>query len=168
MELKITHATMEDLPAIVRIERLGFTAEEAGSEASFRERIEKIADTFLVAKIDQQLVGFVVGPAVANEFVTDEMYERTPNNLPIGGHQLILSIATDPAYRGHGIGSRLLDALTTLSQAHQREDISLDTLTKNIPFYEANGFHTVGVSSSRHAGETWYNMVKPIAGRRKD
>lgn len=162
MTLEITNATMNDLPAIVRIERLGFTAAEAGSEESFAERIQKIAATFLVAKLDQQVVGFVVGPAVEEQFVTDEMYEHTPENLPTGGHQLILSIATDPAYRGRGIGSRLLDALTELSIKHQREDLSLDTLTKNVPFYEANGFKKVGVSASTHAGETWYNMVKPL------
>lgn len=162
LNLQITHVTMNDLPTILQIEQQGFTAEEAGSEDSFRERIKKIADTFLVAKANQQVVGFVVGPAVKNKFVTDEMYRRTPDNLSTGGHQLILSIATDPAYRGQGIGSKLLAALTKLSIQHQRKDISLDTLAKNIPFYEANDFHTVGVSSSTHAGETWYNMVKPI------
>ena len=162
MKVKIEPVTIDDLPAILRIERLGFNAEEAGNEAEFRDRINKLPDTFLVAKIGSQVVGFVVGPAVKEKYVQDEMYVHTPTNLPKGGNQLIYSIATDPEYRGNGIGSKLLSALEKEARAHQRETISLDSLEKNVPFYEHNGFKRVQISQSSHANETWFNMVKKL------
>lgn len=162
IRMEITNVTMADLPEILRIERLGFTAEEAGTEAQYRDRIEKIADTFLVAKIDKKVVGFVVGPATKEEYVEDWMYENTPKNLPTGGHQIIFTIAIDPEYRGHHIGSQLLDAMEQLSRKNQRESISLTSLERNVPFYLKNGFENKGVADSDHADEIWYNLVKTL------
>lgn len=162
MKVKFFYATMADLPALLKIERQGFTPEEAGSEAAFRERIKKIPDTFIVAKADRRLVGFVVGPVAEKAYIDDRLYDHLSANQPTGGNQLVLSIAVDPHYRGHGIGSKLLDELARVDRLHQRKLISLDTLEKNIPFYEANGFEKRGVSPSSHANEIWYNMVKEL------
>lgn len=160
--ITVTKVTMADLPAVVAIEQAGFSPAEAGTPTAFRDRIAKLSDTFLVARDGAQVVGFIVGPATSDEFVTDKMYERTPSNLPSGGHQLVLSIAVAPEYRGQGVGSQLLAALEKVAQAGQRTTISLDSLAKNVPFYVANGFNQVGVSDSSHAEETWYHLVKKL------
>lgn len=160
--MEITQVTMADLPSILRIERLGFTAEEAGTEAQYRDRIQKLAETFLVAKMDQKVVGFVVGPATKEKYVEDWMYEKTPENLTTGGNQIIFTIAVDPEYRGHSIGSKLLAAIEEVAQKHSRESISLTSLDRNVPFYLKNGFENVGVADSEHANETWYNLVKKM------
>ena len=159
----VTKVTMADLPAIVAIERAGFSPAEAGTLTAFRDRITKLSDTFLVARDGDQVVGFIVGPATSDKFVTDKMYEQTPRNLPSGGHQLVLSLAVAPAYRGHGVGSQLLAALEKVARNSKRSTISLDSLAKNIPFYTANGFIKNGVSDSSHAGETWYHLVKDLS-----
>lgn len=160
--MEITKATLKDLPEIVRIENLGFTPEEAGTKEQYQDRIEKLQDTFLVARIDEQVVGFVVGPAVKEKFVEDWMYENTPKNLPTGGNQIIFTIAVDPKFRGHSIGSKLLKAMEDNAKKAQRESISLTSLEKNLPFYLKNGFKNLGVADSEHAGETWYNLVKVV------
>lgn len=160
--MEITKVTLKDLPEIVRIENLGFTAEEAGTKEQYQDRIEKLQDTFLVARIDEQVAGFVVGPAVKEKFVEDWMYENTPKNLPTGGNQIIFTIAVDPNFRGHSIGSKLLKAMEDNAKKAQRESISLTSLEKNLPFYLKNGFKNLGVADSEHAGETWYNLVKVI------
>ena len=160
--MEITKVTLKDLPEIVRIENLGFTPEEAGTKEQYQDRIEKLQDTFLVARIDDQVAGFVVGPAVKEKFVEDWMYENTPKNLPTGGNQIIFTIAVDPKFRGHSIGSRLLKAMEDNAEKAQRESISLTSLEKNLPFYLKNGFKNLGVADSEHAGETWYNLVKVV------
>ena len=160
--MEITKVTLTDLPEIVRIENLGFTPEEAGTKEQYQDRIEKLQDTFLVARIDEQVAGFVVGPAVKEKFVEDWMYENTPKNLPTGGNQIIFTIAIDPKFRGHSIGSKLLKAMEDNAKKAQRESISLTSLEKNLPFYLKNGFKNLGVADSEHAGETWYNLVKVI------
>ncbi|MGY5340446.1 acetyltransferase [Levilactobacillus spicheri] len=73
--MQITDAMAADLPAILRIERLGFSPEEAGSADQYRDRLEKLTGTFLVAKVAGQVVGFVVGPATTAAYVADWMYE---------------------------------------------------------------------------------------------
>ena len=160
--MEITKVTLKDLPEIVRIENLGFTPEEAGTKEQYQDRIEKLQDTFLVARIDEQVAGFVVGPAVKEKFVEDWMYENTPKNLPTGGNQIIFTIAVDPKFRGHSIGSKLLKAMEDNAKKAQRESISLTSLEKNLPFYLKNGFKNLGVADSEHAGETWYNLVKVV------
>lgn len=160
--MEITKVTLKDLPEIVRIENLGFTPEEAGTKEQYQNRIEKLQDTFLVARIDEQVAGFVVGPAVKEKFVEDWMYEDTPKNLPTGGNQIIFTIAVDPNFRGHSIGSKLLKAMEDNAKKAQRDSISLTSLEKNLPFYLKNGFKNFGVADSEHAGETWYNLVKEL------
>lgn len=160
--MEITKVTLKDLPEIVRIENLGFTPEEAGTKEQYQDRIEKLQDTFLVARINEQVVGFVVGPAVKEKFVEDWMYENTPKNLPTGGNQIIFTIAVDPNFRGHSIGSKLLKAMEDNAKKAQRDSISLTSLEKNLPFYLKNGFKNLGVADSEHAGETWYNLVKEL------
>jgi len=162
LRMQITNVTMEDLPAIMRIEHLGFNEEEAGTEEQYRDRIEKLVDTFLVAKIGQKVVGFVVGPATKEAYVEDWMYEKTPQNLPTGGNQIVFTIAVDPDYRGHNIGSKLLDVLEKDARVAKRESISLTSLERNVPFYLKNGFENIGVADSEHADEVWYNLVKKL------
>ena len=134
--MEITKVTLKDLPEIVRIENLGFTPEEAGTKEQYQDRIEKLQDTFLVARIDEQIAGFVVGPAVKEKFVEDWMYENTPKNLPTGGNQIIFTIAVDPKFRGHSISGKLLKAMEDNTREAQRESISLTSLEKNLPFYK--------------------------------
>ena len=160
--MEITTVSISDLPEILRIERLGFTAEEAGTEEQYRDRIKKLANTFLVAKIDQKVVGFIVGPATEKHYVEDWMYEDTPINLTTGGNQIIFTIAVDPKYRGQSIGSKLLEAIEKKARLAKRESISLTSLDRNVPFYLKNGFENKGIADSGHADETWYNLVKKL------
>lgn len=160
--MEINQVTLADLPDILRIENLGFTPDEAGTEAQYRDRIAKLAATFLVGKIAGRVVGFVVGPATTEPLVEDWMYETTPTNLVQGGNQLIFTIAVDPAYRGQHLGSQLLTAMTALARSQQRQTVALTSLDRNVPFYEKNGFDNRGVADSDHAGEIWYNLVKTL------
>ena len=66
--IKITAVDPQDLPAILRIERLGFNEAEAGTAAQYQARINQLADTFLAARDADQLVGFIVGPVVDARF----------------------------------------------------------------------------------------------------
>ena len=161
--MEITNVSLSDLTDILRIEKLGFNDQEAGTKDQYRDRIEKLHDTFLVAKIDSKVTGFVVGPATKESYVEDWMYEETPHNLEKGGNQIIFTIAVDPQYRCQSIGSKLLTAIEDDAKKHQRETIALTSLEKNVPFYLKNGFVNMGVADSQHAGETWYNLVKKIS-----
>ena len=161
--MKYEFAKTEDLDDIVKIENASFSEAEAGSKKVYSDRIDKLKGTFLVAKNDDdELVGFIVGPAVKDRYIKDRMFNKTPKNLMLGGHQLVFSIAIDPEFRGQGIGSELLKHFEENAQKAHRETISLTCLEDRIPFYEINGYIDKGISDSNHGNETWHNMEKAL------
>lgn len=161
--MKYRFAKIEDLDDIMKIEHASFNVAEAGSESAYDDRISKLKDTFLLAQNDDdKIVGFIVGPAVKDRYITDKMFNKTPKNLMLGGHQLVFSIAIDPDFRGQGIGSELLKKFEENAQKSHRETISLTCLADRIPFYEKNGYIDKGISESKHGNETWHNMEKSL------
>ena len=158
--MQITPVKETDLPQIMAIEKAGFSSKEAGSEAAYLERIQKLGATFLVARDQAVVLGFIVGPATGARYIRDEMFTTTPENLERGGHQLVFTLAVSPLARHQHIGSQLLTALEQDARAKGRTSMSLTCLKRLVPFYERNGFTNQGVAESSHAGETWYNLEK--------
>lgn len=161
-QVSVRNANMTDLTAILNIEQLGFTAAEAGKELQYIERLQKLKETFLVAVINNKVVGFVVGPVVQEDKIVDWMYEEIRELDIAGGNQMVLTIAVDPNFQGYHIGTQLLDAFYNKAKTHNRKTIALTCLEKNIPFYEKNGYTNAGKSLSNHAGEIWYDLIKNI------
>ena len=79
MEIPITirQATLLDLDEMLAIEEANFSSEEAVSRQSLEESIRKSAGTFLVARDENQLVGYVLGAEVS------ETHTQTLLNLEI-------------------------------------------------------------------------------------
>lgn len=163
MTLTIKPAEPQDLDQIMTIENAGFSPAEAATRASMADRIRQIADTFLVAKQGATVVGYIVGPAFAQRYLTDGLFEAVRPNAAGDAYQTILSLAVSPAHRGAGVASRLLTALAQVARAQHRQALTLTCLQRLVPFYERNGYVNEGVSDSTHAGETWYNLVLPLA-----
>jgi len=163
MTLTITPAQPQDLSQIMTIENAGFSPAEAATEASMAERIRLIADTFLVAREGAEVLGYVVGPAFDQRYLTDELFDKSTPNNPADAYQTVLSLAVSPAHQKEGLGSQLLTALAQVARHQHRQAITLTCLARLVPFYERNGYVNEGVSASAHAGETWYNLVLPLA-----
>lgn len=160
MTVHFQPAQLADLDEIMVIENSGFTADEAASRDSMRERIEQISDTFVVAKNNAEAVlGYIVGPADQQRYIADELFETTTPNQAGDRYQTVLSLAVSPDYQKQGIAGQLLTELARIARAQNRDAITLTCLERLVPFYEKNGYQNEGVSASAHAGETWYNMV---------
>lgn len=152
----------EDLHKVVEVENTCFVQGEAATELALKERITTIADTFIVASIDNEIVGFVNGPVISREFITDDLFITVERNPETGGHQSILGLAVLPAYQNRGIGGTLLSYLEQIAKEQERETVTLTCKEKYISFYEKNGYNNVGSSVSQLGGETWYNMIKRL------
>ncbi|MGT2845683.1 GNAT family N-acetyltransferase [Streptococcus massiliensis] len=155
----IRNVLPSDWEDIVRIEEENFSPEEAASPAALRQRLSLIADTFLVVEVENQLAGYVVGPAVANRHLTDDLFEQVVRNPPTGGYIAIQSLSISPAYKGQGLGTLLLAALKEIAKEQNRAGVSLTCHDYLISYYEMNGFNDEGESDSSHGGATWYDMV---------
>ncbi|WP_314064965.1 GNAT family N-acetyltransferase [uncultured Vagococcus sp.] len=159
MTLVFNHPELKDLARIMKIEQEGFSPEEAATEKAMAERIELINDTFIVARNEEQVVGYIVGPAYNKRYLTDDLYEELTPNDQSAPYQTVLSLAVAVDYHYQGLGSDLLSCLAERAKSQGRKAITLTCLAELVPFYEKNGYQNEGVSESAHAGERWYNMV---------
>lgn len=150
----------EDLHVVVEIENACFIQGEAATEIALKERMITIPDTFIVASIGYKIVGFVNGPVISYEFITDDLFLTVKRNSETGGHQSILGLAVLQEYQNRGIGGALLSYLEKIAQKQESETVTLTCKGKYIPFYENHGYRNEGSSVSQLGGETWYNMIK--------
>lgn len=149
-----------DLEELIVIENEGFTKEEAATREAFVGRIQLIADTFIVAEKDGEIVGYINGPVIPQIYITDDLFEEINENPKKGGYQSILGVAVSKKARKQGIARILFDKMEQLVIEKKRQGITLTCRQELIPFYEKLGFMNHGISDSQHGGVSWYNMVK--------
>ncbi|MBM7643694.1 GNAT family N-acetyltransferase [Streptococcus loxodontisalivarius] len=155
----IRHAKLEDWDQVAAIELENFAPEEAATPEDMKNRLTYIADTFLVAEINQQVAGYIVGPAVNKRYLTDDLFHEVVPNPAQGGFIAITSLSVNPDFKGQGVGTALIAALKDLAVSQNRQGLNLTCHDYLIPYYEMNGFTDEGISESTHGGATWYNMV---------
>ena len=149
MEIPITirQATLSDLKEILVIEEANFSSEEAVSRQSLEECIRKSAGTFLVARDENQLVGYVLGALVSRS------YTQTSLNLEIK------RVAIHPDHRGQGLGTLLL---ATLKQVAVEEGVKCLRLTcpdDFLSYFEMNGFVEEEVPEVLYASSSEWNLI---------
>lgn len=162
MAIEFRNAQAADLQTIMTIENAGFTPDEAATEDSMRERIALIPDSFIVATESDQLLGYIVGPAIDVRYLYDELFAHLTANDAHAQYLSVLSLAVAPDAQGRGVGGQLLAAFAARARQQGRSGITLTCLKRLVPFYEAHGYVNEGVADSAHAGETWYNMVTEL------
>lgn len=112
MKIIFSPAKIQELDEIMAIENAGFNSEEAASREAMQERIQMIPDTFIVAHNESgKVLGYIVGPASKERYITDDLFEKTVPNQMDQEYQTVLSLAVSPDYQGAGIGGMLLDQL---------------------------------------------------------
>ena len=149
MEIPITirQVTLSDLDEILAIEEANFSSEEAVSRQSLEECIRKSAGTFLVARDENQLVGYVLGALVSRS------YTQTSLNLEIK------RVAIHPDHRGQGLGTLLL---ATLKQVAVEEGVKCLRLTcpdDFLSYFEMNGFVEEEVPEALYASSSERNLI---------
>ena len=118
----ITKMTKEDLPGVFEVEKNAFPIPWPIS--SFEEELNNILATYLVAKIDEKIVGYI-----GMQFIMDECH--------------ILNIAVDTDYRRMGIATRLVNELFKHCKKHKTTYVMLEVRVTNIPaqkLYSKLGF----------------------------
>jgi len=126
--MKIEYATPSLLDEIVSIERQCFSC--PWSENSFKEAFSSEHTVVYAARDDDgTLCGFSC-------------------MMSVGEEAEILNIAVSPAYRRHGIGLALMDAMLLDANAKHVTQIFLEVRSQNAPaisLYESKGFMKIGL-----------------------
>ncbi|MGV3464864.1 MAG: GNAT family N-acetyltransferase [Heyndrickxia sp.] len=158
--ISLRNVETSDLEQLLIIENEGFSIKEAATKEAFEERIQLIADTFIVAEKDGVILGFINGPVIDQLYITDDLFEKIKENPESGGYQSILGLAVSKQARNQGISKILMGKMEELAIENGRVGITLTCKQELVSFYEKLGFVNHGIAESQHGGVRWYNMVK--------
>ncbi|MFD6511284.1 GNAT family N-acetyltransferase [Bacillus sp. NPDC060175] len=158
--ISLRNAQATDLEQLLLIENEGFSIEEAATKEAFVERIQLIPDTFIVAERQGEILGYINGPIINQQYITDNLFEKIRENSKRGGYQSILGLAVSKQARNQGIAKLLIERMEEIAKENAREGITLTCKQELVSFYEKFGFVNHGMSESQHGGVRWYNMVK--------
>ena len=160
--LAIRPVTPDDLDRCAAIEAACFPWEQAASREAIRDRIAAYTNHFLVGELGGEIIGFVMGPAIRQEYIADEMFGDTSCHDESYPWQSVFSLAVHPDWQGRGYGRDLLSALIERSRQEGRKGVTLTCLERKLGYYGSFGFENRGVSKSVHGGAVWYDMVLPF------
>ncbi|MBR1579037.1 MAG: GNAT family N-acetyltransferase [Selenomonadaceae bacterium] len=159
MNVTIRRATVDDLIEVAEIEAESFPSSEADSleMISFRLRVEP--EMFLVAELDDRLVGFINALPTNVERLTNEFYTAAPavDQNAVGVAAMSLDVRSN--YRRRGIAAQLMNALIDRARLEHKLFVSLVCKDEKIPYYQRFGFNDVGVSNVTLGGARWHDMI---------
>ena len=122
--IKIIQASKADLAEIEALQTSSFPAENQQPSHILEESIRKCADTFLLARDENQLLGYVLGSP----------QPHNPQCLEI--HSLVI----EADHQRQGLGTLLLAALKEVAVELDYKGIRLESPDELLSYFEMNGF----------------------------
>ena len=149
MEIPITirQATLSDLEEMLAIEEANPSLEEAFSRQSLEESIRKTADTFLVARDENQLVGYILGAELSGT------HTQTSVSLEIKR----LAIHSD--HRRQGLGTLLLASLKQMAVEGGVKCLRLTCPDDLLSYFEMNDFVEEGVPENHYGSGSGWQLI---------
>ena len=143
IQIKIIQASKSDLAEIEVLQASSFPAEKQQPSHILEESIRKCADTFLLARDENQLLGYVLsGPQTHN-----------PQCLEI--HSLVIKAD----HQRQGLGTLLLAALKDAAVELEYKGIRLKSPDDLLSYFEMNGFIDVEVTDLLYAASQGVSMI---------
>ena len=118
-KIKISQMTMEDLEGVYEIDKEAFPI--PWRRSSFEEELKNVLATYLVAKIDENIVGYL-----GMWFIMDECH--------------ITNIAVSSNYRRMGIAKELLHRIVEEAREYGCGTIQITASDMGVKLYESYGF----------------------------
>lgn len=141
--IKIIQVSKSDLTEIEALQASSFPAEKQQPSHILEESIRKCADTFLLARDENQLLGYVLGGP----------YPHNPKCLEI--HSLVI----DTDHQRQGLGTLLLAALKDAAVELEYRGIRLNSPDELLSYFEMNGFVDVEETNSLYAASQGFSMI---------
>lgn len=141
--IKIIQASKSDLAEIEALQASSFPADKQLTPHILEESIRKCADTFLLARDENQILGYVLGgPSPHN-----------PQCLEI--HSLVIKAD----HQRQGLGTLLLAALKDAAVELEYRGIRLNSPDDLLSYFEMNGFIDVEVTDSLYVASQGVSMI---------
>ena len=122
--IKIIQASKSDLAEIEVLQASSFSADKQLTSHILEESIRKCADTFLLARDENQILGYVLGGPY-------------PHNLQcLEIHSLVIKAN----HQRQGLGTLLLAAMKEMAVELDYKGIRLESPDELLSYFEMNGF----------------------------
>jgi ribosomal protein S18 acetylase RimI-like enzyme len=154
----IRSATPDDAIPCYIIETTCFEPSEAATQARIRTRIETFPEGFLVAELDDVIVGFTNSGATYKDDLSGEALKDMVGHEADGANLVVFSLAVHPAHQGHGYARMLFKELADRAKLLRKQRVLLLCKSNLIAFYTKLGFEDTGLSASNHGGYAWHQM----------
>ena len=157
-ELTIRNVRPDDLEECVRVENSGFPPEEAATRETIKLRIETFPQDFLVAEVDEKIVGILNSASTNKDDISDEALKQLIGHAVDGRNMVVFALAVLPEFQRQGIARRLMLRFIDEAARNQKEKILLLCKQPLINYYAGLGFKHAGLSKSAHGGAEWHEM----------
>ena len=141
--IKIIQASKSDLAEIEELQASSFPAEKQQPSHILEESIRKCADTFLLARDENQILGYVLGGP----------YPHNPQCLEI--HSLVIKAD----HQRQGLGTLLLAALKDAAVELEYKGIRLESPDELLSYFEMNGFIDEEEGTALYAASQGFSMI---------
>ena len=139
--IKIIQASKSDLTEIEALQALSFPAENQQPSHILEESIRKYADTFLLARDENQLLGYILSSPQSDN----------PQCLKV--HYLVI----ESDHQRQGLGTLLLAALKEVAVELEYKGIRLESPDELLSYFEMNGF--IDEETSLYETSQGYSMI---------
>ena len=143
--IKIIQASDADLAEIEALQTLSLPAEKQLTSHILEESIRKCADTFLLARDENQLLGYILSSPQSDN----------PQCLKV------LSLVIEADHQRQGLGTLLLAALKEVAVELEYKGIRLESPDELLSYFEMNGFideETSLYATSQCFSMIWFNL----------
>ena len=154
----IRSATPDDAITCYAIETACFEPTEAATQARIRNRIATFPEGFLVAEMDDKIVGFTNSGATHKDDISDEQLKDMLGHEVDGANLVVFSLAVHPSQQGSGFARLLLIELVGRAKLLHKQRVLLLCKSNLTAFYIKLGFEDTGLSASNHGGYAWHQM----------
>ena len=141
--IKIIQASKSDLAEIEALQATSFPAENQQPSHILEESIRKCADTFLLARDENQLLGYILSSPQSNN----------PQCLEIR------SLVIKDDHQRQGLGTLLLAALKDVAVELEYRGIRLNSPDELLSYFEMNGFIDEEETDSLYAASQGFSMI---------
>jgi len=141
--IKIIQVSISDLADIEALQASSFPADKQQPSHILEESIRKCADTFLLARDENQILGYVLGG----------LQPHNPQCLEI--HSLVI----DADHQRQGLGMLLLAVLKEVAVELDYKAIRLKSPDELLSYFEMNGFIDEEETDSLYTTSQGFSMI---------
>lgn len=160
MEFSITIREVQpsDIESIWLIGERNSDSQDEISIEMIKERIRNHAGTFLLASLNEEVIGYIIGDELTKFTQSDSRKQLEAAILDTNDFITILDLAVHPDYQGQGFGTLLLGAMKEYTFQKNRPGLYLLSRDELLAYFEMNGFLDRGLADVPTSSETYFHM----------